>query len=264
MISTTFKIAGFGIKDFLRSKWTILYSLFFLLVTEGMFRFSGQGSKVIISMMSITIFIIPLISIIFGSSYFYNSREFIQLLLTQPVKRRAVYQGLYMSVSATLSLCFSIGITVPLLWRNLDNSTQSISYFYLVLSGVCLTCIFVGLSFLYSIYNNDKSKGLGMSILTWLFLAVIYDGIILLIVFLFNDYPLEKVMIALSVMNPIDLARILLLINIDISALMGYTGAVFENFFGNSTAIIFSLSSLFLWVLLPFQIGMRKFQKMDL
>jgi Cu-processing system permease protein len=103
-----------------------------------------------------------------------------------------------------------------------------------------------------------------MSILTWLFLAVIYDGIVLLIVFLFNDYPLEKVMIALSVINPIDLARILLLINIDISALLGYTGAVFENFFGDSTAVIFSITSLFLWVLLPFQLGMRKFQKMDL
>jgi len=264
MNSTTYKIAGFGIKDFLRNKWSVLYSIFFLLATEGMFRFSGQSSKVIISMMSITIFIIPLISIIFGSSYFYNSREFIQLLLTQPVKRSSVYQGLFLSVTTTLSLCFTIGITVPLLWRNLDNFTQQISYFYLVISGICLTCIFVGLSFLYSIYNSDKSKGLGMSILTWLFLAVIYDGIVLLIVLLFNDYPLEKVMIALSVMNPIDLARILLLINIDISALMGYTGAVFENFFGNSTAIIFSLTSLFLWVLLPFSLGMRKFQKMDL
>jgi hypothetical protein len=40
-------------------------------------------------------------------------------------------------------------------------------------------------------------------------------------------------MIILSALNPIDLGRILFLMKFDIAALMGYTGAVFQRFFGS-------------------------------
>ncbi len=39
-------------------------------------------------------------------------------------------------------------------------------------------------------------------------------------------------MVGLSALNPIDLSRILILLQLDVSAMMGYTGAVFKDFFG--------------------------------
>ena len=56
------------------------------------------------------------------------------------------------------------------------------------------------------------------------------------------DYPMEKPMIGLSALNPIDLSRILILLQLDVSAMMGYTGAVFEDFFGTYPGKIFSLA----------------------
>jgi Cu-processing system permease protein len=47
------------------------------------------------------------------------------------------------------------------------------------------------------------------------------------------------------------LSRVLILLKLDISALLGYTGAVFKQFFGTSFGLIVSFLALFIWVLLP-------------
>jgi hypothetical protein len=57
----------------------------------------------------------------------------------------------------------------------------------------------------------------------WFYFALIYDGLILLILFSFSDYPLEKITLLLSALNPIDLGRISIMLKMDVSALMGYT-----------------------------------------
>ena len=63
--------------------------------------------------------------------------------------------------------------------------------------------------------------------------------------------------------NPIDLSRILILLKLDISALLGYTGAVFKDFFGTMVGSLTSLSVLFLWVCLPLLNIMRVVKKKD-
>ena len=133
----------------------------------------------------------------------------------------------------------------------------------LLLTGVTLTFIFTALAFLVTVLQDDKARGLGFSILLWLILAVIYDGLVLFILYYFEEYPLEKVMIALSIINPIDLGRILFLIKFNISALMGYTGAVFQQFFGSSLGIILSIFSLLVWIVIPLSLSTRFFKRKD-
>jgi Cu-processing system permease protein len=55
-----------------------------------------------------------------------------------------------------------------------------------------LTFIFVALAYNIALSFNDKIKGFGFAILLWLFLAVIYDGIIMILMITFQDYPLDK------------------------------------------------------------------------
>ena len=70
-------------------------------------------------------------------------------------------------------------------------------------------------------------------------------------------------MIVLSVINPIDLGRILFLIKFNIAALMGYTGAVFQQFFGASLGIIISVVFMLLWILIPLSLSTRLFKRKD-
>jgi Cu-processing system permease protein len=93
---------------------------------------------------------------------------------------------------------------------------------------------------------------------------LIYDGLLLWIVYTFSDYPLEKITIALIAFNPIDLARIMMLLKLDISALMGYTGAFYREFFGSYWGALFSTGVLFIWVVLPVIAGTKIFIKKDL
>ncbi len=85
----------------------------------------------------------------------------------------------------------------------------------------------------------------------WLFLAVIYDGVFLISLVMFNEYPLDKFALLTTMFNPIDLSRILILLKLDISALLGYTGAVFKKFFGTNLGLVLSIAVMLLWVLLP-------------
>jgi Cu-processing system permease protein len=71
-------------------------------------------------------------------------------------------------------------------------------------------------------------------------------------------------MIGISAFNPIDLSRILVLLKMDVSALMGYTGAVFKDFFGTTAGFIIALMVLILWIAVPAWLSTRKFNRKDL
>ena len=111
--------------------------------------------------------------------------------------------------------------------------------------------IFTALAFNIALSNENKIKGFGYAILLWLFLAVIYDGLFLMTLIMFEDYPLDKLSLVGTMLNPIDLSRTLILLKLDISALLGYTGAVFKEFFGTSFGLIVSSITLSVWVILP-------------
>ncbi len=259
----TLKILKYEFHDIIRNKWVIIYTAFFFLITEGLFRFGGDSAKVIVSLMNITLLVIPLMSVIFGTMYVYNAREFVELLLSQPIGRKSLFAGMYAGLAVPLAAGFSVGVSVPFVIRGFGDTSPITAAVTLLGSGIFLTFIFVALAFLVSLRNEDKGKGFGMAVLLWLFFGVIYDGLILLITLTLWDYPMEKPIIAMILFNPIDLARIVLILQFDISALMGYTGAMFQKFFGTAMGLLVSAASLVVWILVPLMFASRQFAKKD-
>lgn len=70
-------------------------------------------------------------------------------------------------------------------------------------------------------------------------------------------------MLVLMILNPVDLARLALLLQFDVSALMGYTGAVFRSFFGSTGGLLVSLAALLAWLAGPVLLGARRFETKD-
>ncbi len=130
--------------------------------------------------------------------------------------------------------------------------------------GSLLSVIFVAIAFLSSIFTRDKAKGIGISMMLWLYFALLFDGLVLFLFFQFADYPIEKIVVVLSALSPVDLCRILILLRLDVAAMMGFSGAVFRNFFGSNWGLALSFGLLSLWILVPFYISLRKFNKKDL
>ncbi|CAM4283002.1 ABC-2 transporter permease [Gillisia limnaea] len=245
------KILKYSFFDLSRSLWSYVYFLFYLLLGIILLFLNNDLSNAVITLMNVIIILVPLIGTIFGVMYYYDSREFTELLLAQPIKRRTIFIGQYLGVAISLALSLILGLGIPFVAYGLFESAAIWNFFSLLVSGVFLTFIFTALAFNIALSHENKIKGFGLAILLWLFLAVVYDGIFLLILVYFQDYPLDKFALIASVLNPIDLSRILVLLKLDISALLGYTGAVFKLFFGTSQGVIISFGVLALWVVLP-------------
>ena len=156
-----------------------------------------------------------------------------------------------------------IGLGIPFISYGIFVTGGLWDFISLLTGGVLLTFIFSAIAFLIAIYNENKLKGFGIAILFWLFMAFVYDGLLLIFLLVFESYPVEKMAISLSILNPIDLSRILVMLKLDLSALMGYTGAVFRKFFGTSSGIIISYVSLILWTIIPVSWILYKSNKKD-
>ena len=203
--------------------------------------------------------IVPLVSILFSSIYVYNSAEFLELLVSQPLKRRTIWLSIFLGLACSLSFAFFIGVGIPVLIYELTGTGIT-----MLVVGLLLSVIFVAIAMLATVKTRDKAKGIGVSILLWLYFSLLFDGLVLFLLFQFADYPLEKAMIGISAFNPIDLSRILVLLKMDVSALMGYTGAIFKDFFGTTAGLVISLMVLILWIVIPAWLSTRKFNRKDL
>jgi Cu-processing system permease protein len=257
------KILKYSIFDLLRSRWSYVYFIFYLLLGFVLLFLNNDINKAVITMMNIIIVLTPLIGTIFGVMYYYNSKEFTELLLAQPIKRSKIFMGQYIGISLSLTLSLVLGLGVPFVIYGVTRSNAIFDFSLLLVVGSFLNFIFVALAYNIALSTDNKIKGFGYAILMWLFLAVIYDGIFMISLMMFNEYPLDKFSLIATMLNPIDLSRILILLKLDISALLGYTGAVFKEFFGTNLGAILSLLVLVLWVIFPLLRINRKLRRKD-
>ncbi len=257
------RVARYQARDVLRSRWLAVYGVFFLAVTEGLLRFAGGDARAILSIASIVLYVVPLVTIAFATVYLYSAREFIELLLAQPVDRRRLFFGLYLGLSVPLVSALLIGVCAPFVVHGFDDPTQRAMLAALLGAGAALTMIFTGVAFCIALWCEDRLKGLGFAIGVWMLCAIVYDGLVMAVVAAFADYPLERVMLALTLTNPVDLARVTLLLQLDVSALMGYTGAVFQQFLGGAVGTLVAAGALSLWIAAPVALGLRAFRRKD-
>ncbi|OIQ40882.1 MAG: ABC transporter permease [Bacteroidetes bacterium MedPE-SWsnd-G1] len=258
-----FKILKYSFYDLMRSRWSYVYFAFYLALGFVLLFLNNDVDKAIITLLNIIIVLTPLIGTIFGVMYYYNSKEFTELLLAQPMKRNTIFLGQYLGISISLTLSLILGLGIPFLLYGIFMSSAIFDFGLLLVVGSFLNFIFVALAYNIALSNSNKIKGFGYAILMWLFLAVIYDGLFLISLMVFNEYPLDNFSLLATMFNPIDLSRILILLKLDISALLGYTGAVFKKFFGTNFGLVISLFVMSLWVLIPVWRIQRKLRKKD-
>src|SRR5947208_1431858 len=164
-----FKVIKYVMVDILRSRVALAYTLFLLAISLSIFNLEDNSGKGLLSMLNIVLIIVPLVSLVFSTIYMYNSSEFIELLLSQPIQRKKLLLSLYLGICLSMMIAFAAGAGIPTI-----------------------------------------------------------------------------------------------LLKLDISAMMGYTGAIFNQFFGAVSGIMYSASIMLLWMLVPLFVALRKFKVKDL
>src|SRR6185295_10097305 len=119
--------------DIVKNKIILFYTAALLVTSLSVFNISETTEKAIISLLNIELIVLPLICGVFSTIYFYNSSEFIELLVAQPLKRKTIFRSLAFGLVAALSLAFVVGIGIPLLLYSTDQTSV-----LFLLSGVVL------------------------------------------------------------------------------------------------------------------------------
>ncbi|HEY0672498.1 MAG TPA: ABC transporter permease subunit [Longimicrobiales bacterium] len=261
-MSRTFEIARYQAADMLRSRWLIVYAVLIGLATELLFRF-GSSEQMLLTLTTALLLIAPLVALTFGLTHFYNSGEFLELMLAQPIRRRELFRGVYVGVAVPLAAALLAGTLLPLLLHGLSEPGLYSAYLLIVASGVALTFAFVGVAFLIANVSRDKTRGLGTALIIWLLLAIIYDALVMVAVSVFTDYPLEVPVLVAMFFNPLDLVRTMVMLRLDAAALMGYSGAVFARFLNSVGGGLGAVGALGLWVVVPVLWAERVFNRRD-
>src|SRR5690606_3686817 len=253
------KVIKHVVLDILRNKIVVAYTIFLFVFSMGLFLMEDSPEKSMASILTVNLIVIPLISMVFSAIYIYNSAEFIEFLAAQPIKRKTLWISIFSGLSLSLVLAFLLGCGIPIL-----IFSNTATGWTMLLMGTLLSIIFVAIALLACVYTKDKARGIGTSILLWFYFTVVFDGIVLFLLFQLMDYPLENILVGFSILNPIDLARILILLKIDRKSVVGASSAVFKLIFGGSWGMLVATFVMLLWIAVPLFLSLNKFYRKDL
>ena len=176
------RIIKFIVLDILKNKIVLVYTLILSILSWSVFSLEDSSTKGLLTLLNVILLTVPLVSVVFSTIYIYNSSEFIELLLSQPIKRSKIWWSLFFGLSSSLLLSFLIGTGIPILiYASSDVGLM------MLLVGFFITTVFIAIAFLSSIITRDKAKGIGIAIMLWLFFALLFDGLILFVLFQFAD-----------------------------------------------------------------------------
>src|SRR5688572_32771897 len=114
------KISKYVLYDILRNKVVLAYTIFLFVVSMSLFQMEENPGKAVLSLLNIVLIVVPLISMVFSTIHWYNSYEFIELMLTQPISRKKVLLSEYGGVACSLLTAFLIGVGIPVLLYHFD------------------------------------------------------------------------------------------------------------------------------------------------
>jgi Cu-processing system permease protein len=252
-------IIKYVLLDLLKNKTIIVYTIILAALAFTVLNMDNNNSKGLLSLLNITLLFVPIVSILFSTIYFFNSVEFTELLLAQPIRRKTMLMAEYIAVAFALSIAYLLGVGMPVC-----IFCSGLAAFTLIICGLFLTLIFSALALLIFVMFKDKTKGIGAAIIIALFFTLLFDGLLLSFIYSFSEYPIDKPLLALISLNPVDLGRILVLLQLDVAVMMGYSGALFKKFLGSATGSIYTVICMLFWIIVPLLISVRVFKRKDL
>jgi Cu-processing system permease protein len=253
------KVYKYTLIDLARNKFVLGWTLLLLAISLGLFLLEDQPVKAMLSLSQVLLALVPLVASVFTIVYIYDVMEFTELLAVQPLGRSKILGGQMAALGTALVLGALVGAGIPLM-----IFLPSVASLTLILACVMLTLVFVAIGALIAIRNREKARGVGLGLVVWFLFVLVWDAVLLWIMFAFSDHPIEPLIVPLAALDPIDLGRIMVLLKVDLAAMMGYSGAVYEQFFGTLRGILVALAALMAWVALPSMAAFRAFRRKDL
>jgi ABC-2 type transport system permease protein len=211
-------IAFLDVKESIRARWFLVYTLvfgglialFFIAgVTESqVMGFSGL-SRLLLMYIQVTIVILPIFILITTVRSISGDRDnhILEYMLSFPISLSHYYWGKILGRFATVFLPVLFAMVLALIIGLLKGANVPWSIF-LLYSGLlfALSSSFLGIAFLISSVVKSSEIALGLSFFVWIFLLAFID--IALISLMMQNRLSEELIIAISLINPMEVFRV--------------------------------------------------------
>ncbi len=214
-------LAGKEFRDRLRNRWVLAVALVFTAFSLAITYFGSAAQGVvgprsieltIASLVSLVIYLIPLIALLLGFDAIVGERErgSLDLLLAHPVTRLELLLGKYLGLAAALSLSTLIGFALVglLLWQRFGEAGLY-HYSGFVLSSILLGLAFLSLALLISVLARDRTRASGLAISLWFVLVLVFDLALMGLLVASQGQVGGDALAYVLLLNPADLFRIL-------------------------------------------------------
>ena len=263
-------IAGKEFWDRIRNRWVLAVAAVFTVFALAIAYFGGaqQGTVgfrsiefTIASLVSLVIYLIPLIALVLGFDAIVGERErgSLDLLLSMPITRFELLLGKYLGLAAALAFSTVAGFgLVALVLAPQLQLTALFHYFGFMLSSVLLGMAFLSLAVMVSVFAADRTRASGMAIALWFFFVLVFDLLLLGALVVSGGRYGGEVFPYLLLANPADVFRILNIFSLeDVRSLYGLATV-----FPRALAEPWLLGLvMFAWIAAPLGIATWRFRK---
>jgi Cu-processing system permease protein len=266
-------IAAQEIRVGLRNRWVvattlILAALALSLVLLGSAPTGTVGADplaiVVVSLASLTIFLIPLIALLLSFDGIVGEQErgTLMLLLSYPLARWQVIVGKVIGQSAILAIATLIGYgaAAAALAAQTDIGAQAwTAYTGMLATSVMLGAAFIALGCLASTMVRERATAAGLAVGLWLFFVLIYDSALLGLLVADQGRTIgEQGLSVLLLLNPADAYRLFNMTATEsVSAYSGMAGPGDPS----SLAPAVLLAALAAWIVAPLLLAIAGFQR---
>ena len=227
------------LRDRLRNRWVLAVALVFTALALVIAYFGGaqQGSVglrstefTISSLVSLVIYLVPLIALMLGFDAVVGERErgSLELLLALPLTRLELLLGKYLGLAAALSLSTLAGFgLVALLLARQAGAGALAAYAGFMGSSVLLGLAFLSLAVAVSVFARDRARASGLSIALWFLFVLVFDLLLLGLLVAGGAESGGEAFAYLLLLNPADVFRILNVFSLEeVRSLYGLTSIV--------------------------------------
>ncbi len=232
-------VAGKEFRDRIRNRWVLAVAMVFAVFSLVIAYFGSAQQGVvgfrsieitIASLVSLVIYLIPLIALLLGFDAIVGERErgSLDLLLSMPITRLELLLGKYLGLSAALtaSMLGGFGVVMALLFPHIDS--RGLYHFVgFMLSSVLLGLAFLSVAVLLSVVARDRTRASGLAIAAWFFFVLVFDLLMLGVLVGTGGKYAGDAFTWLLLLNPADVFRILNVFSLeDVRTLYGLASIV--------------------------------------
>ncbi len=270
-------VARKEVQEGLRNRWVLattllLAALALTLTFLGSAPTGNVGVRpldvVIVSLASLTIFLLPLIALLISHDAIVGEMErgTMLLLLSYPVARWQVLLGKFIGHLAILAFATLLGYGAAAgalaLSGTAMDAASLIAFASMVCASILLGAVFVAIGYLVSAVVRDRGTAGGIAIGIWLLFVLIYDMALLGALVVDQGRVISGGMVeALLLLNPTDIYRLFSLTGSEsVSAFSGMAGLARTTVLAPGTLV----AALAAWVVLPLSLAALAFSRREL